>query len=379
MKKLWKRGVSALLALALGLGLMTAAGAYDPIDTGAAAALRLHYENGGGGAISDLPLEVYRVAELDGGLTFTAADPFRPAGVFPDGADTLAGWTEETWSAAAATLSAYAQRHREEADWAAGARWSGKTDGNGDLTFTGLPVGLYLVTGSPVTNSAGETYTPTPYLTTLPRWTEAGWQYDAVIDHALKYTRDTPSSDRDTFSVEVRKLWRGDQGVERPGEIQVTLLRNGQKFDSAVLSAENGWHRRWDGLDSQWRNAVWTAVEEPVPEGYTVLLTCEGDAGGVTLTLTNTKPDPEDPPPGPPDEPGGGDNEGGGPGEPSGGENGGGQEPGGPDVPGSGSGTGLPQTGSLWWLAGALTAWGAGLCGAGLLLRRRKAGSREAP
>ncbi len=147
------------------------------------------------------------------------------------------------------------------------------------------------------------------------------------------------------------KIWR-DAGheSERPQEIVVQLLRDGELYGTAILNEANSWRTAWEGLDAA---SHWTVVES-VPEGYTVEIVREGG----TFVVVNTSQEPEDPPsPTPPgdtdipDDPA--------PTEPDPGEQ-----------PPDGSEPSLPQTGQLWWPAPLLLCAGLLFIVVGLLRRR---------
>ena len=86
------------------------------------------------------------------------------------------------------------------------------------------------------------------------------------------------------ISINAVKQWE-DQGYEkeRPNAIIVRLLKDGKTVSSAVLSKSNGWSHTWNDLLP---NARW-AVEEDVPEGYTVTVR----ESNHTFTLTNQRKD----------------------------------------------------------------------------------------
>jgi len=62
----------------------------------------------------------------------------------------------------------------------------------------------------------------------------------------------------------VHKIWEDNNYPERPAEVTVKLLKDGEVSEEVVLSEANQWTYTWDKLDDR---SVWT-VEEVVPEGY---------------------------------------------------------------------------------------------------------------
>lgn len=157
-----------------------------------------------------------------------------------------------------------------------------KTAGaNGRVTFPNLELGLYLIVqeGRP----AGY-YGVAPFLVSVPLEGETGWVYQVDASPKVQPQPDQPDDEKLT----VKKVWRGGSD-HRPESVTVQLLRDGEVFDTVVLSQENGWRYSWEGLDSSFR---WTVVEAQVPEGCTV----EYSTAGMTITITNTLPGkPEEP------------------------------------------------------------------------------------
>ena len=147
--------LSALLAAACLALLCTPAAAYTRVDTSAQTSLTLVYRDAGrqDRPLAGMALRLYLVAELDETARFHTTAAFAPAQVDLSGSD---------WSAAAATLAAYARRNADSVRPAA----EGVTDSEGRLSAQ-LPVGLYLVAGDRLADG-GYSYTPTTYLLTLP-------------------------------------------------------------------------------------------------------------------------------------------------------------------------------------------------------------------
>ncbi len=92
-------------------------------------------------------------------------------------------------------------------------------------------------------------------------------------------------------SRKVQKVW-DDKGYEsfRPKEISVTLLRNGEKYDTQILSEENGWQYTWQSLKNRDENGneyEWMVTEGKV-SGYAASIRENGTA--FILTNRYTKP-----------------------------------------------------------------------------------------
>ena len=365
--------LSALLAAACLALLCAPAAAYTRVDTSAQTSLTLVYRDAGrqDRPLAGMALRLYLVAELDETARFHTTAAFAPAQVDLSGSD---------WSAAAATLAAYARRNADSVRPAA----EGVTDSEGRLSAQ-LPVGLYLVAGERLADG-GYSYTPTPYLLTLPLLDRERdlWQYDVTVGSGLKYTREDPGPVVETFSIHVRKVWAEDDSTQRPGAVTVTLLRDGAVYASTRLDAGNDWQYTWRGLNARWRYADWALTEDDVPDGYTVLVEQEGSSSGIYFTVTNTgstTPEPtpspvptpspsvppEEPTPSPstpPEEP-----------TPTPGES---PEPS-PSLPPEPEEPDLPQTGLLWWPVELLAGTGLLLTVGGCILLRRGRGDRHEP
>ncbi len=199
----------------------------------------------------------------------------------------------------------------------------GTTDEQGKLSFEDLQQGLYFLKAESHYHDK-KTYTVNPSVFALPSWdsTEEVWVYDMELTPKAE---GVPDHEPEYIRREVLKVWRDGEGEDRPNEVIVHLLRNGELYDSVTLSTSNGWSHVWDDLED---NHIWTLAEE-VPVGYTVTVTQEG----VTFVVTNTKPYTPPPPPPPP-----------------------------PDI---------PKTGQLWWPVPVMVIGGLMLFVAGFVRNRR--------
>lgn len=306
--------------------------------------------------MGEVEFRIYRVAEITGALTFRLLPPF----------DGYSLTETADWLARASTLAGLVARDRVP------PTGSARTDGEGRVCFQELEKGLYLILGDSKTVE-GYLYTPTPFLLSLP-YTDDGRNWTADVETYVKYGRRTlggdGGTDPDTVQCHVLKVWE-DAGREedRPGSVQVDLLRGGSVHDTVTLSAENNWRYTWTDLDA---DAAWQVAERQT-EGYSVSVS----QSGVTFVITNTvkettppqgggDPEEEEPPleedlteweiplaepevPGPGEEP---------PPE---------EELGDESVPL----TQLPQTGQLWWPVPVMAMGGAVLMSLGFARRRR--------
>ena len=274
---------------------------------------------------------------------------------------------EGTWLAKASTLLGYLQRDNV----APAATASTGEDGKVRFDIPAEEQGLYLVAGESQYRG-GTRYTPTPFLIMVPYSQDLRTWETAVETHS-KFTTYTPGGpdQPETLRRHVLKSWKDDGfEEERPNEIVVDLLRDGQVYDTVTLTAGGSWRYDWTGLDPQYE---WTVVERENGQ-YSVLVEQEG----ITFHITNTwqeEIDPEDPPlidiPIDPDGPPLTDN----PLDP--------QNPGepdididDPDVPLT-DGPGLPKTGQLWWPVLPMAMGGLALGALGWKRRRDWSASDE--
>lgn len=94
----------------------------------------------------------------------------------------------------------------------------------------------------------------------------------------------TPTLSRGA-SLTVEKKWNGDSEEIRPESIKVTLLRDGEEYDTREIGATQNWTYTWEGLDEAYQ---WSVQETDVPGGYTSNITHSGQNWIITNTYTNT-------------------------------------------------------------------------------------------
>lgn len=212
-------------------------------------------------AVPGAVFELYRLAQVDEQMNFTAVAPFEN---IPNDADEL----EES------ALDYLTQVRNQNVE----PVHTLTTDDTGAATVSGLDTGAWLLVGQPAEREEG-TYYVDPQVIILPRENEAGeYGYDVTVQP--KSTR-LPAGE-ELVERTVVKVWK-DSGYEnqRPQSIKVRLLRDGTVIDTVVLSAQNNWKHTWTELLP---NANWT-VEEEVPENYIMELQ---ESDGV-FTLTNNR------------------------------------------------------------------------------------------
>ncbi len=277
-----------------------------------------------GRALVGADIDIYLVATIDEYVELTPTESFRQFNV------DLRGETSEAWKTLASTLEGFVLRDNiTPTD-------SGKTDAKGLLAFPTdekkLAPGLYLVLGDRHLQD-GYRYDTVPFMVMLPsQERETGkWIYDVTA--SIKYESDEFTVP-ETITLKVLKIWKDKNfEEERPKEVTVQLLRDGDVFDTVVLNDGNNWRYTWIDLDDRYR---WTVVEKEL-EGYTVAVDREGATFVVTNIITKVLPAEDEPEPTSPD---------------------------------SNKPDNLPKTGQLWWPVPLLLCAGLLLIVIGLIRRR---------
>jgi hypothetical protein len=268
------------LMLALCLGSLQIASAYDKIDVNKACSIELVYQDDGI-PITGASFQLYYVADVDENIEFKVEHQFENSGV------DIPAETALEWSNDASTLGSYiAYEDAKGTDIKPVAE--GVTDEDGRVKFAGLETGLYLLTGDKA-KANGKEYTPVDTLITLP-YAEGseGFEYNPEIfpkEVSVPFTAsETPEQPTtEPYQLKVQKIWN-DTGYEtlRPESVTVVLLKDGEDYDKVVLNKENNWRYIWSGLDE---NATWKLYEEDIPTNYTVTCVLDED----TFIVTNTR------------------------------------------------------------------------------------------
>ncbi|MEG2253867.1 MAG: Cna B-type domain-containing protein, partial [Vagococcus sp.] len=87
-----------------------------------------------------------------------------------------------------------------------------------------------------------------------------------------------------------KKTWSGDTATDRPGSIEVQLLRNGNNYKTQTVTSANDWSYTFKDLpkdDGAGNDYTYTVKEANVPSGY------ESEANGMDLENTYTPPKEE--------------------------------------------------------------------------------------
>lgn len=203
---------------------------------------------------------------------------------------------------------------------------SAVTDVDGVAVFSDIPMGLYLIMGHGVEKD-GYVYTTSPFFAIVPEQdlSSNAWNYDVVAN--AKPGREPVKAD-----YKVIKVWKDDcHKDQRPKSITISLICDGEVYDTITLPNNGAWSYTWKDLDT---NHQWTVTEKKVDGYQDPNVQQEGN----TFIVTNTCSKPTTPPQ--------------------------------PDKPT------LPQTGQLWWPVPVLIA--AGLLFVVIGLVRRRGTSHEA-
>lgn len=218
------------------------------------------------GAVFDL----HFIADVDEYGNFTVTDTFKDYPIL------LTQQSDKSWKELASTLEGYILRDdivpmAEE-----------MTDETGSLYFSDhgkpLPAGLYLVSGyQHIQNQL--IYTAEPFLVMLPIANNEtnDWNYEVDV-YPKNSSIPVPE---EPVNIKVLKVWNDNGSQEdRPQEITIALLCDGEVHEEVVLHKENHWKYTWEGLAPE---HSWTVVEKEVA-GYTTTVTREG----ITFVVTNT-------------------------------------------------------------------------------------------
>ena len=218
----FQRAAAALLCLLLCAVCLPQAFALDPFDQDQPCSLTLNSE------YPNISFRLYRVGNVSASGRFSLSGDFRNYPVPP-----FSGLDSTGWRNMAETLAAYAAKDQLE------PLAQSQTGENGSLTFSDLQSGLYLAVGEHTAfHQSGTTsyVTPVPFLVSLPFAQDDAWDYD--VDVIPKFERSQDSS----VMRRVLKVW-DDEGHEnrRPAQVSVSLLRNGEVYETVTLNDENNW------------------------------------------------------------------------------------------------------------------------------------------
>ena len=220
-------------------------------------------------AFKDVPVALYRIADVSADFQYTLTLDYAPTNLVLNGISSNA-----EWNTVRATLEAFILVNHYVADYKA------VTDATGLASFEDLKPGLYLaIVGDVVQDDLTCTFDAA--LVALPGLgTDGRWQYDVTVTSKPQML--PPIDPDEELEMKVLKLWKGDSGKNtRPTSVKVEIFKDSVSYQTVILSKENNWSYSWSVPDD---GAKWLAKECDVPDGYVATL----NTRGTTITLTNT-------------------------------------------------------------------------------------------
>ena len=217
----------------------------------------------------------YRFADVSGNGETALASEYYNSGVDIS----LYDGNEEHMASLAKTLAGYIGSHSLSYQ-SAGIQ-------DGELTFSGLKQGVYLILGEPYSTEK-ETFQASAMILSVPNRDEGkAWNYHVSGEIKGEFTPKTQTK----TEVKVSKLWAGDgEGTARPVSIQVQLVHDGTSYgDPVILDASNNWSYTWKDLPDE---GNWNVSELNVPAGYTASVSESGKEFRITNTYHHETPSP---------------------------------------------------------------------------------------
>lgn len=200
--------------------------------------------------VSGLRLDAYQISTVDESGKLTVVERYRD---YAEDLD-IRGRNDEAWQRMAQILS------REiMLDQNLRPSCSAVTENDGAAKFTDISMGLYLIQGSSVEKD-GYVYSTLPFFAILPEQdlNSNTWNYDVVVNAK-------PGQKPVRADYEVMKIWKDDcHKDQRPQSITISLICDGNVYDTVTLPHDGTWNYTWNELDT---NHQWTVTEEPL-EGY---------------------------------------------------------------------------------------------------------------
>ena len=234
--------------------------------------LSLQYAHDGE-ALNGAEVSVYRVAEACVDGTFQKVAPFDTYAVSIH--DII---TPDAWKTLAVTLEGYV------VDDGVIPTETNLTNAEGNVVFTDLSTGLYLVRGVTVSTENG-IVTFDSFMVYLPALQGEQYLYEVEATPKGSFCSSSPKE----VTYRVLKLWKDAGYTEaRSAAVTVALYEDGNPRDTVTLSAENNWTHTWTDSDGA---GVWTVVEKNVPDGYSVSVAVNDTVFTLTNTYTKTHTD----------------------------------------------------------------------------------------
>ena len=222
-------------------------------------------------ALVNAQFDLYRVANMDasGKLTLTSTFARYPIRV----QDLL-----EEIDAMSATLEGYVLRDKIS------PMQTKRTDAQGVVEFAwpraSFAPGVFLLLGKEHLQG-GNAYQALPILFVLPYAFDEGDELNYELLIRMKVEKEPDDPNPPAVRRKALKVWM-DEGYEneRPQEVTVQLLCDGEIYDTQTLSSENNWSYEWTELSGEHE---WSLTEKEM-DGYRVSV----EQAGITFVVTNT-------------------------------------------------------------------------------------------
>ncbi len=225
----------------------------------------------------DLHVNLYRIADWS-----VSSEKIVLTGQFGDYKVRISMASAGKLQAAAQSLADFVKRDRPLASMTQTLR-AGE-----NLAINDLADGVYLMTVDTV-RTEDTVYEFTPMILFLPNRDENG---EGIYEQEIRVSK-YQAFERRPKNIRVAKVWKdmGDaDDVDRPIELTVYLLKDGDVEDSQTLNGSNGWNYTWSELSPDFD---WSVVEEDLTEDYKVSTEKTADGLVITYILTNISPDAE--------------------------------------------------------------------------------------
>ncbi|MDE6101554.1 MAG: Cna B-type domain-containing protein [Ruminococcus sp.] len=139
----------------------------------------------------------------------------------------------------------------------------GETDQNGEIEFSGLDAGLYLIAGK-LLKTDSYYYVPATALVEL-REDDTNIRYNTYPE----FTYQVMSAESRSYTV--MKKWLNDENmIDRPTEITVDIYKDEELYDTVFLNDSNGWKYRWTDDEG---TSSWLVMERDIPVHYEMKIT----------------------------------------------------------------------------------------------------------
>lgn len=251
--------------------------AAEPISPETECSLTLSYRCDGVG-FSNISVELYRIADVSADAQYSLTSSFLPSGLVVNGIQSAG-----EWDVIRSTLEAHIIANAIKADNMAA------TDQTGQAHFDTLKPGLYLLAAEQATQEKLQCFFGSALIALPGLGTDGRWQYQMAVSPKPEVL--PPITPDEEIQYKILKLWKDKHHQsKRPDSIDVEIFRNGESFETVLLSETNNWSYAWSApVDG----AVWKVVERNIPKGYSVTV----EECATSFVLTNTwNPEKDDVP-----------------------------------------------------------------------------------